>query len=48
MTSHVRRAGLVIAVGDTRDEALRRATAAAARVRIVTAPVLAASTATLH
>src|SRR5581483_1157532 len=48
MTRHVRRAGLVIAVGDTRDEALRRATAAAARVRIVTAPVLAASTATLH
>jgi hypothetical protein len=38
----------VIAVGDTRDEALRRATTAAARVRIVTAPVVTAARATIH
>lgn len=38
-TSHVCRGGVVIAVAETRDEAVRRARAAAARVRIVTRPV---------
>jgi hypothetical protein len=39
MTSHVCRAGVVIAVGETREVAVARAEAAVARVRIATAPV---------
>jgi biotin carboxylase len=42
-TSHVCRAGVVIAVGDDRDTAIARAEAAAAGVRIVTRPALPAS-----
>ena len=36
MTSRMRPAGVVIAVGDTREQAVARADAAVARVRIVT------------
>lgn len=43
VTSHVCRGGVVIAVADTRDEAVRRARAAVARVRIVTRPTTACS-----
>ncbi len=46
MTSHVCRAGVVITVGETRAQAVERAEAAAARVRILTRPV--ASAAALH
>ena len=38
MTSHVRRGGVVIAVGSSREEAVRRAETAAARVRIRVRP----------
>jgi biotin carboxylase len=38
MTSRVSRGGVVIAVADTRDEAVRRANLATARVRIITRP----------
>jgi biotin carboxylase len=38
MTSHVCRAGVVITVGDTREEAVARAEAAVARIRIGIAP----------
>jgi biotin carboxylase len=49
MTSHVCRGGVVITVGDTRDEAIARAEAAVARVRIVTQPVSPPQvSATLH
>jgi biotin carboxylase len=48
MTSHVRRAGVVIAVADTRTAAIRRATTAAARVRIVTTPVSPVVSEALH
>lgn len=40
MTQPVCRGGVVIAVGDTREQATQRATAAAARVRIVTQPLV--------
>ena len=40
VTSHVCRAGVVIAVADDRDTAVARAEAAAARVRIITRPAL--------
>ena len=40
-TSHVCRGGVVIAVGDTRADAVRRANLAAARVQIVTRPACA-------
>jgi biotin carboxylase len=48
ITSHVRRAGVVIAVGDTREEAVRRAITAAARVRVVTTPVSPVVSEALH
>ena len=48
MTSHVRRAGVVIAVDDTRDAAMRRAVAAAARIRIITKPVSPVVSEALH
>ena len=48
MTSQVCRGGVVIAVADTRDEAVRRANLATARVRIVTRPTLAAAAACVH
>jgi biotin carboxylase len=48
MTSHVCRAGVVIAVGDDRAQAVTRAEAAIARVRIVTALDVAAVSAALH
>ncbi len=47
MTSHVCRGGVVIAVADSREEAVRRAEAAAARVRVVTQAATMMS-ATLH
>src|SRR5262249_47793086 len=47
-TRHPRRAGVVIATADTRAAAIRRAVAAAARVRIVTVPTPAMLSATLH
>jgi biotin carboxylase len=48
MTSHVTRAGVVIAVAETREAAIVRAEAAAGRVRIVTQPAAAAAMAALH
>jgi biotin carboxylase len=48
ITSHPRRAGVVIAVGDTREEAVRRAVEAAAGIEIVTATVSPVPGATLH
>jgi biotin carboxylase len=48
MTSHVCRGGVVITVGETREEAIARAEAAVARVRIVTQPVSPQVSATLH
>jgi biotin carboxylase len=48
VTSHPRRAGVVIAVGDDREEAVRRAVGAAGRVRIVTVPAAPSASAALH
>jgi hypothetical protein len=48
VTSHPRRAGVVIACGDTRDQAVRRAETAVARVRILTTPTAASTSTTLH
>jgi biotin carboxylase len=48
VTSHASRGGVVIAISDTRDEAIARAEAAATRVRIVTAPSAAAPAYLLH
>jgi biotin carboxylase len=48
VTSHASRGGVVIAVADTRETASARAEAAAARVRIVTAPLAAAPAYLLH
>ena len=48
MTSHVCRAGVVIAVGEDRTQAVTRAEAAIARVRIVTAPDVEPAGAGLH
>lgn len=48
MTSHVCRAGVVIAVGDTREEAMQRANAAIGRVRVVTQTLHAPPSAALH
>ena len=48
MTSHVCRAGMVIAVGESREEAVARAEDAAARVRIVTRREAAPVSATAH
>ena len=48
MTSHVCRAGVVIAVGDDRAQAVTRAEAALARVRVVTAPDACPVGAALH
>jgi biotin carboxylase len=48
MTSHVARGGVVITVGETREQAIARAEAAVARVRIVTQPVSPQVSATLH
>jgi hypothetical protein len=48
MTSHVCRAGVVIAVGEDRAQAVTRAEAAIARVRVVTAPDVEPVGAALH
>ena len=48
VTSHASRGGVVIAVADTREEAVVRAEAAAARVRIVTAPSATTTAYLLH
>lgn len=48
VTSHVCRGGVVIAVAETRREAVRRANAAAARVRIITRPPLGCGALGLH
>jgi biotin carboxylase len=48
ISSGVGRAGVVLAVGDTREEAMTRAETAAARVRIITVPTVAAQSALLH
>jgi biotin carboxylase len=48
MTSHVQRAGVVVAVAETREAAITRAEAAAARVRIVTVPAPTAQSAMVH
>ena len=48
MTSHVTRGGVVIAVGDTRQQAVERAEAAAARVRIITQPETTSMSVAVH
>jgi hypothetical protein len=48
MTSHVQRAGVVIAVAETREAAIVRADAAIARVRVVTVPAPTAQSAMVH
>jgi biotin carboxylase len=48
VTSHAARSGVVIAVGETREEATVRADAAASRVRIVTSPAPLLSALLLH
>lgn len=48
MTSHVQRAGVVIAVAESREAAIARAEAAVARVRIVTVPAPTAHSAMVH
>ncbi|HEV7731391.1 MAG TPA: ATP-grasp domain-containing protein [Candidatus Binatia bacterium] len=48
ITSHVCRGGVVITVGDTREQAIERAEAVVARVRIVTQAVSAPVSAVLH